>query len=255
MKGKSIVIIGGTSGMGLATAIACKDRGAQVLVTGLKHEEMESLPNDIPVLLGDAGEEGHAEEALQMAVRSFGGFDGLFHVVGGSGRRMGDGPLHEMSVDGWTYTMNLNLTSLMLSNRAAVRTFLAQNTAGSVVNMSSVLADHPSPKYFTTHAYATSKAAINGMTKALAAYYAPNSIRINAVAPGLIETPMSKRAAGDAEIMKFVRKKQPLDGGRIGQPEDLTGLVCFLLSDESAFMTGQVIQVDGGWNVSEGLVR
>ena len=120
--------------------------------------------------------------------------------------------------------------------------------------MSSVLGWSPSPKFFATHAYAAAKAAVIGFTKSCAAYYAPQNIRFNVIAPGLIETPMSRRAAGDETIQKFIASKQPLDGGRIGAPQDLDAAVVYLLSDESRFVTGQVLAIDGGWGVSEGQV-
>jgi NAD(P)-dependent dehydrogenase (short-subunit alcohol dehydrogenase family) len=91
-----------------------------------------------------------------------------------------------------------------------------------------------------------------GFTKSCAAYYAERNIRFNVIAPGLIETPMSKRAASDKQIMSFVATKQPLDGGRIGQPQDLDAAIVYLLSEQSKFVTGQVLAVDGGWSVSEG---
>jgi NAD(P)-dependent dehydrogenase (short-subunit alcohol dehydrogenase family) len=115
-----------------------------------------------------------------------------------------------------------------------------------------VLATSPSPKYFGTLAYTTAKSAIDGMTRAAAAAYARDSVRFNVVAPALVDTPMAQRAAGDQEIMQFVRSKQPLDGGRIGQPSDLDGAAVYLLSDAARFVTGQVLAVDGGWGVSEG---
>jgi len=118
--------------------------------------------------------------------------------------------------------------------------------------MSSVLGFSPSPKYFTTHAYAATKSAVFGFTKALASYYASYNIRANVLAPSLIETPMSQRAANDETIMEFIKTKQPLNGGRIGVPEDADGAAVFLLSDHAKFITGQVIAVDGGWSVSEG---
>jgi NAD(P)-dependent dehydrogenase (short-subunit alcohol dehydrogenase family) len=90
------------------------------------------------------------------------------------------------------------------------------------------------------------------MTRAAAAAYARDSIRFNVVAPALVDTPMAQRAAGDQEIMQFVRSKQPLDGGRIGQANDLDGAAVYLLSDAARFVTGQVLAVDGGWGVSEG---
>jgi NAD(P)-dependent dehydrogenase (short-subunit alcohol dehydrogenase family) len=182
----------------------------------------------------------------------FGGFDGLYHVAGGSGRRWGDGPLHEISDEGWRLTLELNLTSVLFSNRAAVRQFLAQKTGGSVLNLTSVLASSPSPQYFATQAYAAAKAAIIGLTKSCAALYAPNDIRFNTIAAGLVRTPMAERACNDPQIMAFVQTKQPLDGGRVGRSSDLDAAVVYFMSDSSRFTTGQVLAVDGGWTVSEG---
>jgi NAD(P)-dependent dehydrogenase (short-subunit alcohol dehydrogenase family) len=129
---------------------------------------------------------------------------------------------------------------------------LALNTGGTILNMGSVLGYSPSPHFFSTHAYAAAKAAIIGFTKSIAAYYAKNNIRINVIAPALVETPMAQRAAKDETILSFIKTKQPLDGGRIGAPEDLDGLATYFMSDLSKFTTGQVVAVDGGWDVSEG---
>src|SRR5690606_32549819 len=123
-------------------------------------------------MVGDATQEKTAEQAIQGCIRHFGGFDGLYHVAGGSGRKYGDGPLHEMLLEGWNKTLELNLTSLMLSNRAAIKVFLERKTKGTVLNMGSVLGYSPSPQYFVTHAYAAAKSAIIGFTKSIAAYYA-----------------------------------------------------------------------------------
>jgi NAD(P)-dependent dehydrogenase (short-subunit alcohol dehydrogenase family) len=133
-----------------------------------------------------------------------------------------------------------------------VQQFLKQGSGGTVLNMGSVLAFSPSPKFFSTHAYATAKAAIIGLTKSAAAHYAPQNIRFNVLAPALVATPMSQRAQGDEAILDFIKTKQPLDGGRIGQPGDLDSAAVFFMSDESQFVTGQVLAVDGGWCVSEG---
>ena len=132
------------------------------------------------------------------------------------------------------------------------RQFLKQRTGGTVLNCGSVLGFSPSPKFFSTHAYTTAKAAIIGLTQAAAAHYAGNNIRFNVLAPGLVATPMSRRAQENGAIMQFIRTKQPLDGGRIGLPSDLDAAVVFFMSDESKFVTGQVLAVDGGWSVSEG---
>ena len=167
---------------------------------------------------------------------------------------MGDGPLDALTDAGWDFTLQLNLTSVFYSNRAAIQQFLKQGTGGSVLNCTSVLGTSPSPAFFGTHAYAAAKAGIIGLTRSAAATYAPRSIRVNAIAPGLVATPMSERAQGDARILEFVRTKQPLDGGRIGVPSDLDAAVVWMLSPESRFVTGQVIAVDGGWSVSEGRI-
>ena len=140
----------------------------------------------------------------------------------------------------------------MLSNQAAVKAFMAQGKGGSILNMGSVLGYSPSPKYFATHAYAAAKAAAIGFTRSIASYYSSQNIRINLLAPALVETPMAQRAANDDTILAFIRTKQPLDGGRIGLPSDLDGAAIYFMSDYSKFTTGQVLTVDGGWNISEG---
>ena len=103
--------------------------------------------------------------------------------------------MYKRQDNGWQITIDLNLTSLVYSNRAAVRQFLAQDSGGAILNMSSVLGFSPSPQHFSTHAYAAAKAAIVGLTQSCAAYYAPHGIRFNVVAPALVETPMARRAA------------------------------------------------------------
>ncbi len=123
------------------------------------------------------------------------------------------------------------------------------------MNLGSVTPFAPSPRFFATHAYAAAKAAIQGLTTSAAAYYAPHGIRFNVLLPGLTETPMSRRAATDPTIAEFIRNKQPLGGGRIGQPADLDAAIVFFLSEASRFVTGQALAVDGGWSVSEGLPR
>lgn len=256
LKDKNLVIIGGTTGLGLSAAKAFIREGAKVVVVGRNEESCHlakvALGDNARAISGDATNEDTASNAIEMCMDNFNGFDGLYHVAGGSGRQMGDGPLHKLTLDGWNQTMNLNLTSMMLSNQAAVRKFLTLGKPGAILNMGSVLGFSPSPGFFTTHAYAAAKSAIIGFTKSIASYYVKNNIRINVVAPALVETPMAQRAAEDKEIMKFIKTKQPLDGGRIGKPTDLDGAACYLLSEQSAFVTGQVLSVDGGWSVSEG---
>jgi NAD(P)-dependent dehydrogenase (short-subunit alcohol dehydrogenase family) len=256
LTNKNIVIIGGTTGIGLSAAKAFVTEGARVVVVGRNEESVVAAKNilkeNAEAFSADATHKNTAEKAIQVCIEKFKSFDGLYHVAGGSGRKMGDGPLHELTLEGWNKTVELNLTSLMLSNQAAVKKFLELKIPGTILNMGSVLGYSPSPKYFSTHAYAASKAAIIGFSKSIAAYYAKNNIRINVVAPALVETPMAQRAATDEEILSFIKTKQPLDGGRIGKPGDTDGIAVYFMSDQSKFTTGQVVAVDGGWDVSEG---
>lgn len=256
LQNKSIVIIGGTTGLGLSAAKAFIDQGANVVVVGRCSESVHGAQKELGTnsiaLAGNATQSGTALSAITTCIDKFKGFDGLYHVAGGSGRKFGDGPLHELSLEGWNKTFELNLTSLMLSNQAAVQTFLKHKTSGSILNMGSVLGFSPSPQHFVTHAYAAAKAAIIGFTKSTAAYYAKDNIRINVLAPALVETPMAQRAANDETILSFIKTKQPLDGGRIGKPEDLDGAAVYFMSDQSKFTTGQVLAIDGGWDLSEG---
>lgn len=253
---KSFLLIGGTTGLGLSAARALVKRGAKVFLVGRSRESLDraiaELGENAAGITGDATESVTAERAVEQAARQFGSIDGLYHVAGGSGRSAGDGPLHELTDEGWEFTVNLNLSSVVFSNRAIVRYLRENRRSGVILNMGSVLGDSPSPRYFSTHGYAATKAAIAGFSKSIASYYAADGIRVNVIAPALVETPMSERARGNEEIQSFIRTKQPLEGGRMGVPEDLDEAVVFLLGDGSRFMTGQVVTVDGGWSVSEG---
>lgn len=256
VEGMSVVVMGGTTGLGLSAVQALVANGARVVVTSRSEANVQSalqtLGSGACGFAGDASQPETAEKAVALAVEKFGRLDALYHVAGGSGRSRGDGPLHEMTDAGLSYTLDLNLASLILSNRAAVRQFLQQGGGGCILNMGSVLGWSPSPEFFASHAYAAAKAGIVGFCQSIASYYAKQNIRVNVIAPALVETPMSQRAVGNEAIVRFVAAKQPLDGGRVGSPEDVEGAALFLLSRAAKFITGQVLAVDGGWTVSEG---
>ena len=250
LRDKKIVIVGGTGGIGLSAAKAFIQQGAKVVAMGLSPDRNNT--ENLLFLEENATREDSAEKAIQLCLKTFDGFDALYHVAGGSGRKWGDGPLHELELEAWEKTLALNLTSVMLSNRAAIRFFLAQQQSGSILNLGSVLASAPSPRYFYTHSYATAKAAIIGFSKSIAAYYAPKNIRVNVLAPGLTNTPMAQRAARDKDIQTYTKTKQPLKEGRMIETSDLDDAAIYFLSDGSGSTTGQVLSVDGGWSLSEG---
>jgi NAD(P)-dependent dehydrogenase (short-subunit alcohol dehydrogenase family) len=234
-----VILITGSTG--IAEATARKARGKVFLAALERNPDLDS-----PCFEGDLSDEATAEGAVQACLDRYGRIDGVFNVAGISGRSFGDGPLHECTAEGWDTLMRVNVRSHFLVTRAAIRHMLATNRPGAIVNMASVLADYPEPHNFATHAYAASKGAIVALTKSSAAYYAPHSIRINAVAPGLVETPMSKRAQENEEIRKYVRTKQALSGGFLSA-DDVAAAALFLLSDDARHITGEVVTIDGGW--------
>ncbi|MCO6456667.1 MAG: SDR family oxidoreductase [Pirellulaceae bacterium] len=256
LTGKTILVVGGTSGIGLSAAAVLAGQGARVAVMGLDEPSCQAarqqLGPDVLVLQDDATRPRAAVEAVQATRDRFGRFDGLYHVAGGSGRRLGDGPLHELSEPAIDYTLRLNLTSVLYSNQAAVQDWLRHGQAGAVLNLASVLAFAPAPRHFGTVVYAAAKAAVLGLTRSAAAMYAPHNIRFNALAPGLVDTPSAARALADPATMVYVTGRQALEGGRAARTSDLDGAAVYLLSDEARFVTGQVLAVDGGWSACDG---
>jgi NAD(P)-dependent dehydrogenase (short-subunit alcohol dehydrogenase family) len=259
LDGKRCLIVGGTSGIGWAAGRRFLQEGARLAVAGLdeprSHQGVMALmeaAGRTPLSIGcDARDPKQVDEAFAFTVHVFGGLDVLYHVAGSSGRGHGDGPLDECTEEGWQATLDANLKSTFLTNRAAVRHFLAHKQPGVILNMASVLALAPSPHHFDTCAYAAAKGGVIALSRLAAARYAADGIRVNVLAPGLIDTPMATRAVTDPAIRHFLRTKQPLRGGP-GSAADCSDAAVFLCSDEARFVTGVVLPVDGGWCVSEG---
>lgn len=252
LDGKRCLIVGGTSGIGLATAKQFLAQGARLVVAGRSPEKGAAALAELPgarFIAADAGEAAQVSSLFRGALEFLGGLDVLYHVAGVSGRRFGDGPLHECTDDGWHKTLDANLTSVFVTNRAAVGHWLNVRQPGAILNMASVLGFSPSPRYFDTAAYTATKGGIIALSRYAAARYAADKIRVNVIAPALIDTPMAARAVGDEEICTFLRAKQPLTGGP-GTPDDCVGAAVFLCSDAARFITGAVLPVDGGWCVS-----
>jgi len=169
--------------------------------------------------------------------------DALVCTHGISGRSLGDGPVDACTEEAWDAVLDANLKSVFLYAKCALEPLRA-NGGGAIVALSSALGLVGGDADFATHAYAASKAGVIGLVRAMAVTYAPDRIRCNVVAPGLIATPMSLRAQGDPRIRARLRELQPLTGD-FGTPEDVAAACVYLAT--APFITGAVLTVDGGW--------
>jgi NAD(P)-dependent dehydrogenase (short-subunit alcohol dehydrogenase family) len=253
-----VCLITGTTGIGAASARLFAREGARVCCVGREEDHARQLAES---LRADGGEAtfyaedltlaGAAERALAACLEAFDRLDVLLHIAGISGRKFGDGPLHECTDAGWDTVLDTNVKALFQLNRACLRHWLEHQRPGNIINMASVLGFSPEPKFFATHAYAASKGAIIALSRAAAAYYAPHGIRVNVIAPALVDTPMAQRAVQDPMVHKFLTAKQPLIREALTD-EDVAAGVLYLAADASRAVTGTVLVVDGGWCVSGG---
>lgn len=229
---------GGGAGIGAAISSACAAAGARVAVNDLDPDRAAAAAETIdgaPVPGDVAGDD--APSIVDAAHTALGGLDGL---VNNAGIVLAN-RLDNVPVEAWDTVMRVNVRSVFLMTRAFAA--IASNPS-AVVNLASIAASHPNPG---TQAYTASKAAVVGLTKQAAVEWGPQGMRCNAVAPGMIsETNMS---AAESEELRG-RRGGVLPLGRTGVPADVADVVVFLLSDASRYVTGQVIGVDGGWDVS-----
>jgi NAD(P)-dependent dehydrogenase (short-subunit alcohol dehydrogenase family) len=240
LKDKVAIVTGGGSGIGFAAAQLFVEEGAQVVVFDIN-------PSDSDALRVDVTSASEVESAIQQVLQTHGRLDILINVAGGSGRRWGDGPTDSCSLEGWEKTLALNLNSVFYCCKYALQAMLPQER-GVIVNISSVLGMVGGDDDFATHAYASSKGAVISLTRSIASYYAPRGIRANVICPGLIATAMSQRAQESEHIRSRLPQLQPLTGD-FGSPQDVAHAALYLASEESSFVTGSVLTVDGGWTV------
>jgi len=256
-----VCLVTGSTGIAAASARRFATEGASVFVASKTAGHARGLADDLAATgasiawhAADLSDEAAADGAVAACVERFGRIDGLFSVAGGSGRRFGDGPIHTVTRDAWDRTLELNLTTQAMVCRSVVARMRDQEpndsgTRGSILLLGSVTSSDPSPEYFDTHAYAAAKGAITALMTTMAATYLPDRIRVNVVSPGLTETPMSQRAAGDQRIRAYAARKQPL-AGELMDPDEVAQAAVYFLSDESRAVTGQLLKVDGGWSIA-----
>ena len=256
-----VYIITGSSGIAAETIKLAVVLGAKVFYIGRNIDHCEQLLHDIhesgfdaDYMVGDLTHPNVAIDLVQKCVEKHGRIDGLYNVAGISGRRFGDGPIHECTEEGWHTTLNTNVTTQYRMCREVVRQMLTQEPdsdglRGTILNMASILGLSPEPKFFSTIAYAAAKGAIISMSQSMAAKYSLNKIRVNTIAPGLALTRMSVRASQNDEIVNFMKIKQPLIEA-VMDAKDVANASIFLLSSQSKTITGDVLKVDAGWSIS-----
>jgi NAD(P)-dependent dehydrogenase (short-subunit alcohol dehydrogenase family) len=227
VEGKVAVVTGSAGGIGGAVARAFGDAGAEVI--GLDREQADlSRPDEVASFFAELDR-----------------LDVLFNGAGISGRSLGDGPVEECTIEGWNAVLANNLTSVFLCCKYAIPLLRAAG-GGAIVNLSSAMALTAGDEDFATHAYQVSKAGILTLTRALAFHYGRDGIRVNAVVPGLIATPMSLRAQSDPGIVSRLPELHPLTGD-FGTPEDVAGAALYLAT--APFVTGAILTVDAGWTL------
>ena len=262
-EGKVAVVTGGASGMGREASIRLAREGAAVVVAGLPDDERGS--ETVQLISGEGGRaiycgadvsrEASCEAMAQTAIDEFGRLDlclaaaGISHagyisgelaegepLLGGAHRYI----LHK-PVEYWEKVLAVNLTGVMLTNRAVIRRMTAAGNGGAIVNISSGAAKVPIRGLGD---YCVSKAGVWMLTKVLALETAPDGIRVNAIGPGVIDTPMTAALTGDEERRQRQIEAIPLR--RLGEPDDIAEAALFLLSDAASYITGQILHPDGG---------
>lgn len=243
---KIAIVTGALGGIGYNACLAFLKEGFKVI--GLARNLAQDLDQRIRWMETELTNEHSVKQVIESIVKEYGRIDVLFNVAGGSGRKFGDGPIDRCTEEGFDKTIELNLKTQFFTCKYTVRQMMQQES-GCILNLTSVLGMVGGGEFFATHTYAATKAAIIGLTKAMSIQYAKYNIRVNAIAPGLIETPMSKRAQGDMGILEDMKIKQPVYQNKhmLGQPRSVSRAALFLASDDADFITGIVLPVDGGW--------
>ena len=247
MKGKVAVITGATSGIGEAAARVFAESGAKLVLTGRDEARGNAAlaalakTTEAAFVAGDLKDRGFCDRLIDGAVKRFGRIDALVNNAGMIKRSDALGT----SDEDWLETMAVNVNAVFYLSRAAIRAMKPQ-AKGSIVNVSSEWGLVGGKGHV---AYCTSKGAVINMTRAMALDHAADGIRINAVCPGEVNTPMLrsglKRRGFDVESgLKELGKSVPL--GRVSEPEEIARLILFLASDESSYMAGSIVAIDGG---------
>lgn len=236
---KVAIITGGASGIGLATAKKLLNEGAKVVLVDWNQDVSDIAKNLGKNCIGircDVSCETNVQETISKIMENFGHID---YLVANAGIGGGPNKAHEVSIDEWNKVIGVNQTGIFLMNKYVISEML-KNGKGAIVNTSSMYGLVGTTMSF---AYSASKGAINQMTRSLALTYAHDNIRVNAVAPGYVDTPIL--ASVPKEMKDAMANQLPI--GRLGKDVEIASLICYLLSDEASFITGAIISIDGGF--------
>lgn len=254
LQGKITVVTGAGSGLGKSIALECGKEGAQVLCVNRNTDNAQAVAQEIIAAGGNAyafpcdiSDSEQVQRLFASIEKKFNTVDILINNAGITGRAIGDGPVHLCKEEAWDTIMDTNMRGTFLCCKYGIDLMMRQKTKGVLVNMSSVLGLVGCQDHFTSHAYQTTKAGIIGMTRSIAAFYAKHGIRANTLAPGFFESRATDKVSQDEEIMRFMAQMQPL--GALGDPHEVAKAAIYLASDDSSFVTGQVLTVDGGWTM------
>jgi glucose 1-dehydrogenase len=252
LEGKSVLVTGGSSGIGQAIAVRFAEHGANVAINYLSEpdeaketqEQVEACVNKVQredvqqvLVQGDVSKE---EDVVRMVEETVDGLGGIDVLVNNAGIQISR-PSHELDTAAFDKVIAVNLRGAFMCAREAIRRFINADTAGSVINISSVHQVIPKPDYL---GYSASKGGMQNLTRTLALEYAGRGIRVNGVGPGATITPINRAWVDDPIKKEQVESHIPM--ARAGTADEMAGVTCFLASDDAAYITGQTLFVDGG---------
>jgi len=247
LKNKVAIVTGARRGMGKADALAFAKNGAKVVVSDISQEECQQVVDEIErgggealAVKCDVSNEKEIEEMVKKTIKKFGRVDILVNNAGICQFK----PFLEMTEEEWDRTIDINLKGYFLCARVCAKEMVKQKS-GVIVNIASIVMGQIGKGMAGLAHYSAAKGGIAALTKTLALELAPHNIRVNTIAPGAVDTPMVDSAMADPKALEQILAMIPLH--RMGKPEEIANTVLFLSSEDSSYITGSVVVVDGGW--------